>query len=90
MRIEHKPDIGFDQLYSEGKIKAVKVRYADNSITFEEDCESRTLKICDKVKLEPYQEQYGITVSAYNDCFFIPTWEKGMFCFHLRTGDLLW
>lgn len=87
MRIEHKPNIGFDQMCENIKIK---VRYADNTISFEKDGESWTLKMCDKVKLEPYQEQYGITVSPDNDCFFIATWEKGLFCFCLRTGSLLW
>lgn len=37
-----------------------------------------------------YMEQFGITVTEDGQYFFVQSWEKGLFCFHLPTGELAW
>ena len=37
-----------------------------------------------------YIFQFGIAVSQYHNCFYVPIWEKGLFCFSLDTGKLIW
>jgi hypothetical protein len=88
MDVFHLPYIGFDCRYNMSRVESAQIRYKDNSITFHKEDEMWTIFLGKIVKLGPYQEQYGITVS--NSCFFVQSWEKGLFCFQIKTGELLW
>lgn len=88
MDVIHWPYIGFDCHYNNSQIESAQIRYKDNSITFHKNGDSWTVFLGKNVKFEPYQEPYGITVS--DSCFFVQSWEKGLFCFHIKTGELLW
>ena len=37
-----------------------------------------------------YLKSFGISIAEDGSCFFIPSWEKGLFCFALPSGELLW
>ena len=37
-----------------------------------------------------YLQSFGISVTDDGSCFFIQSWEKGLFCFALPSGELLW
>ncbi len=88
MVVIHLPYIGFNCQYNAFQVDTAEIRYKDNSITFVKDDKRWTIYLSGKAKFEPYQEQYGITIS--NNCFFLQSWEKGLFCYHIITGELLW
>ena len=37
-----------------------------------------------------YISQFGIAVSHLYNCFYLPQWEKGLYCFSMDTGELVW
>lgn len=37
-----------------------------------------------------YLQSFGISITEDGGCFFIQSWEKGLFCFALPSGALLW
>ncbi len=37
-----------------------------------------------------YNHQYGIPISIDGKLIFIGNWEKGLFCYDVRTGNLVW
>lgn len=50
-----------------------------------------TIVIKFPTKLSPaYNAQYGTPISTDGKAVFIGTWEYGLFCYSLETGELLW
>jgi len=37
-----------------------------------------------------YLSQFGVSITDCGNYFFVQSWEKGLFCFDLRTGTLVW
>lgn len=37
-----------------------------------------------------FLKSYGVSIAGDGSCFFIQSWEKGLFCFSLPSGELLW
>ena len=58
---------------------SIKVNFRDGSFT--------------KLNLEvltPYQEQFGILLSADEKCVFIQDWDEGVFCYNIQNKSLIW
>lgn len=37
-----------------------------------------------------FLKSFGVSIAEDGSCFFIQSWEKGLFCFALPAGELLW
>ncbi|MDR1563944.1 MAG: hypothetical protein LBS74_03195 [Oscillospiraceae bacterium] len=41
-------------------------------------------------QIEPYQSQFGVSVSNNGEYIFIQDWDKGLFCYKINTAKLQW
>lgn len=90
MRIVITSD-GFVTQYDIGSISASIVCFSNNTIRFIfKNVAPVKFMLPKKISLEFYQAQFGITVTEDGSKFFIQTWEKGLYCFSVRTGEILW
>lgn len=90
MTIEHVNGVGFWTYYSNSKILRSFSDWNKNCITFFSDGTERIFHMPKQAPLDPYNEQYGISVSIEKDLFFYQTWTKGLYCFSLSDGTELW
>ena len=91
MQIIQKENGGFECIYPEGSIVASSISDKTNSmLSFElVSCEKRFFPF-PKWFDSTYNSQFGITVTKDGKRFFAQNWEKGLFCYSLETGKLLW
>lgn len=91
MYITYLMNYGFKCTYQDSPIRCVTINYGDNSLLFEDiDGNKKTFYMPRNIELSSYNEQFGITLSDDAKCFFVQSWEKGLFCFSLDTGEQLW
>lgn len=91
MNIIHIANYGFRCTYSNSSICSVTVDYSDNSLLFESVYgDVNTIGMPSEIKLESYNEQFGISFSETENCFFVQSWEKGLYCFDMSEGAMLW
>ncbi len=91
MHIAHLANCGFRCTYQDSSIRYVTIYYEDNSLLFEDiNGNKKTFYMPRNLELSSYNEQFGITLSDNPKCFFVQSWEKGLFCFSLNTGEQLW
>ncbi len=62
----------------------------NNTLTFEFKSGEKRSFASPKWFSSAYNVQFGISVSKDGERFFIQSWEKGLFCYSLKTGDLCW
>lgn len=83
---------GLTVFYDCGIAKKASVSNYSGRITFElRDGRIIEHVINDHILPNPsYLKQFGISISENGEYFFIQSWEKGLFCFHMQDGSLLW
>ena len=90
---------GLINYYSNGPIESLKVEYGKFDNTLKKDRPSKiiitfkdgSVYCWETIYIDYYNVgQYGIAVSNDGTKVFAQTWENGMFCFDLKTGDKIW
>lgn len=79
-------------LYDCGVVqKAVLQDYVGRISFYTRDGTMFSCNISEHVRAEAvFLEAFGISIAENGSCFLIQSWEKGLFCFALPTGELLW
>ena len=84
---------GYDIVYDRGDIKTLSLRF---SVGDHCNTEVRITCSCGEVFcwetkwISSYTMQFGVAVSFDGRYVFAQTWENGLFCFDVRTGEILW
>ncbi len=81
-----------DTIYTSGVIKKTSVKhnmYEPSQIVIEYRDGTVYQWHCDTV-VTSYNHQFGISVSYDGRYVFAQSWEKGLFCYHAKTGELAW
>lgn len=83
---------GFDVAYNCGIVSNVRFDEHDGNILFFfRDNKFVECNISQTVEINvPYNSQFGISITNNGQFFFIQSWEKGLFCFDVRTSKLIW
>lgn len=83
---------GFNVLYDCAVIRNAEVNCNIGTIRFTYwDGTSVYVDVSKFVEMQTgYNRQFGITLTDDGKLFFVQSWEKGLFCFHVQTGMLLW
>ena len=92
-KIEHLPNTGFYTYYPDGPIEKSLSLYQEcgNSITlYFRDGISQQVQVPPAYPLEPYQAQFGITVSLPFRALFVQSWERGLCCLNIDSSEILW
>ena len=79
-------------LYDCGVIQKAVLQEDSGRITFyTRDGNIFSCNISEHVRADAvYLKTFGISIAENGSCFLIQNWEKGLFCFALPTGELLW
>lgn len=79
-------------LYGRGTIQKVVLQDYTGHISFYGDnAESFSCDISEHVRPDAvFLKSFGVSIAEDGSCFLIQSWEKGLFCFALPSGKLLW
>ncbi|MBQ8579254.1 MAG: hypothetical protein IJ448_00990 [Oscillospiraceae bacterium] len=79
-------------LYDCGPMQKVVLKDYTGHISFySRNAESFSCDISKHVRPNAvFLKPYGVSIAEDGSCFFIQSWEKGLFCFALPSGELLW
>lgn len=91
MLIKRIENIGFKCIYKDPVIANSVSNWVEQSIAFE-FCDHSVKRFSppSEIELSSFNMQFGIQFSSENNCFFLQSWEKGIYCFDLDDGSLLW
>lgn len=83
---------GFTVMYSYNDISKVDVNCNIDSFVFSfADGRIVTVNVSEFVEMsKAYNQQFGITLTDDGTRFFVQSWESGLFCFDIATGNLIW
>ena len=91
MLIKRIENIGFKCIYKDPVIASSVSNWVEQSIAFEFcDHSVKRFSLPAEIELSSFNMQFGIQFSSKNNCFFLQSWEKGVYCFDLDDGSLLW
>ena len=84
--------VGFDTFYENSRFSHMTAMNNTSDLILHTAAgDTKNLKIDKRIEpIDVYHEQYGIPVSDTHDCFFIPSWLKGVYCCDLDTGKIRW